>query len=346
VLCAASACEDPDVTSAEREPVPDEADEVAAAPIVVGDSVVPPTADQAACIERLSAETPAEVRTTLYDLGWVDFFGDACGATLALRDRAPERCDELSARALRERCRLRVAMALRDVAPCPTELGGHGHDPLCVALARGEVALCAGVSGTHRALCDALLARDPERCAGLSAAEARCRAEHAELAALVPPAPSTPLDIPSPSLTLEVRRVVPSSAGDVVSEPSTVTLASLERGAVLVIEAGAMRLYAGEAALRASEAALQMELELAAPPDGAGTIEATLALGTEARIDLRLPETAALTPGTGEVVVTTLEPRIGGRVEGSLDVELFAPIGSVRVSGHFRTFVRDTTTTP
>jgi hypothetical protein len=237
-------------------------------------------------------------------------------------------------------------MALGDVTPCPPELGGHGHDPLCVALATGEPALCRGVTGSHRPVCESLLARDPERCGGLASAEARCRAEHAELAALVPEAPGTPLEIAASDLTIEVRRVVPSSLGDVVSEPSTVTLASFERGAVLVREAGAMRLYAGEATLRASEASLEMELELAAPPTGEGTIEATLALGTEAQIDLRLPDMAALTPGTGEIVLTALEPRIGGRVEGRLEVELFAGVGSVRVSGHFRTFVRDTTTTP
>lgn len=314
----------------------------------VGSGAVPAALageDVAACTARLSSGTPPEVRATLVDLGWTDFYGDACGAAIAVRDGSVSACDALSARALRERCRLRVAVAHADVSACPPARGGVGRDALCVALASGIVGLCRGTSVVDQPSCRALLERDPERCAASPSAEARCRAEVAELAALVPaPDPSAPrsdADIPEPALVLEVRRVVPGADGEVVSEPETIAIGSFERGAVMVTADGATRITIGEAASRGGEPAALVELELPAEVEGDGTLEATLRIGTEVRLDLHLPDVGTLSGGEGEIVITTLEPRLGGRLAGRIRAELIASVGSVRVTGRFATFVRD-----
>ncbi len=299
--------------------------------------------DRATCTARLSAGTPPEVRATLVDLGWTDFYGDACGAAIAVRDRTAPGCDDLSARALRERCRLRVAVASANVAACPPARSGDGHDPYCVALASGMIGLCRGASFVDQASCRALLGRDPERCAVSPAAEARCRAEVAELAAVLPaPSPgAAPVDIPEPELVLEVRRVIPGADGETVSEPETVSVVSFERGAVMVTADGATRITPGDGASRGGDPSVLLELELPADVGGDGALEATLALGTQARLELRLPDVGPLSGGEGEIVIGSLEPRLGGRIEGRIRAELLAGVGSVRVTGRFVSFVRD-----
>lgn len=317
------------------------------APVTAEPALAAPSAlvgeDRATCTARLAAGTPPEVRATLVDLGWTDFYGDACGAAIAVRDRAAAGCDDLSARALRERCRLRVAVASAEVAACPPARSGEGHDPYCVALASGMIGLCRGASFVDQASCRALLGRDPERCAVSPAAEARCRAEVAELAAVLPApeAGAAELDIPEPELVFEVRRVIPGADGETVSEPERISVASFERGAVMVTEAGATRITLGDGASRGSEPTALLELELPADVGEDGALEATLALGTQARLELRLPDVGRLSGGEGEVVIVSLEPRLGGRIEGRVRAELLAGVGSVRVTGRFVSYVRD-----
>lgn len=335
------ACEEPapERRTTARAPLAEESAPEAPLPTI---PVAPAGETIESCSARLRVATPPEVHATLVDLGWLEFFSDACGAAIAVRDHSPEGCDALSARALRERCRLRTAIVSGDVSACPPARAGEGHDALCVAIASGQAALCRGTSIVEQPICEALLARDADRCARSPASEDRCRAQTLELSPLLPASPpETTLAIAEPTLTLTVRRVVPSSGGDVVGEPATVELGSLERGAVLVTEGGALRIVTGELTAHGREASMTLELELPASAALEDTVEASLALGTGASVELRLVDVDTLRGGRGEVVIDRLEPRLGGRLDGHLEVELIAAIGSVRVSGRFSTFVRD-----
>ena len=108
------------------------------------------------CVRRNREAMGPELGRALAALQDDALLEDACGLDLAVRARAPERCASVRLSSLRETCAFRASIAAARPDACPPAPGLRGRDPVCVALASRNAALCAAASLTERTRCLAL----------------------------------------------------------------------------------------------------------------------------------------------------------------------------------------------
>ena len=123
-----------------------ELEEVAAAMAAQAQAASQPGSDEPhgesidACLDRVRRETPPSVQETIEAVGYSELLRDSCRARVAEDERSTVPCAQIEARLVRRACESRVAIATRDPELCPE--GAGGHDPLCLALASRDRALC------------------------------------------------------------------------------------------------------------------------------------------------------------------------------------------------------------
>ncbi len=280
------------------------------------------------CARDLAEQTPEAVRATLGELGYDTLFADVCVGQRAEQAGDPAICAELSVSTLREHCVARVAIAHEHPTDCPLSRTIPGRDPLCVALAARDRRLCAVAGVLDRAVCEAALGR-AGACAHLPAGERQgCVARSCDLATRVHgDARRTPALETSLEVTAEGR------------EPRALT--SADRGARLEYRECVRVLSLGDPSrLTAPFARGAIVLELVLAADAPLEVTLTnLPTGVSSALTLSLDGTRSGHATGGTVSLTTLEPELGGAVEGSFHVTL-AGAPSV-VDGTFTTFVRD-----
>lgn len=128
--------------------------------------------DVPSCVERLRAGVPIELAESLADLGYDTVYDDVCHALAAAEAGDASGCEALSASALRDGCRRRVALATRDPDVCPPARGLAGRDATCLAWTTGLARLCDAARVGEERTCRAVGANDAARCRG----DARCEA--------------------------------------------------------------------------------------------------------------------------------------------------------------------------
>lgn len=295
------------------------------------------------CVERLSHETPASVRETIDVIGYADLLRDTCRARLAEEERDPALCGEIEARLVRSACLTRVAIAAHDPAICPTD--PRGRSGLCVALAAGSPALCAAAPHLEREACRELLGDSAHGCEGSIAPEL-CRDVVRRHRRRVgePAARAGDVSVVEPRLAVTFRRELPGQPAEPVGEE--IALDALDRGARVVDDHGREVLELADplglsVVSHAERPSIAIRVPLP-PADGAtdARLEARVTpLG--ASVEVFHPELGSLHADEGEVVFTHLSRELGGRVEGRFSVSCPDLPARIRVTGTFRTFLRD-----
>jgi hypothetical protein len=295
------------------------------------------------CLERLARETPASVRETIDVIGYTDLLRDTCRARLAEEERDPALCREIEARLVRSACLTRVAIAAHDPEICPVD--PRGRSGLCVALAAGSPALCAAAPHLEREACRELLGDTEHGCEGSIAPEL-CRDVVRRHRRSVGEAPARAGDVTvvAPRLVVTFSRELAGQPAEPVGEE--VSLDALDRGARVVEDHGREVVeLADPLGLSVVSHAERPSIVIRAPlppADGArdARLEARVApLG--ASVEVFHPELGSLHADEGEVTFTHLSRELGGRIEGRFSVRCPDPPATIRVTGTFRTFVRD-----
>lgn len=142
-----------------------------------------------ACMQEHGRLDPV-VGDALDHVGYDTLVRDACTVLAAAKEKDAKRCGGIDSSALRTRCRSVVAMRIGDPEACPLRFEGKaelGRDGTCVAAAARTPVLCAGEDARLRPFCDALVERDPKRCAALTLDEdrVRCTRESERMASLL-----------------------------------------------------------------------------------------------------------------------------------------------------------------
>ncbi len=302
-----------------------------------------------ACVERLARETPRSVADTIEATGYDELFEDACAMRAAVEERGVALCAGIHARLVRRACEARVAIAARDPELCPS--GSSGREPLCVALATRERALCRAAPLLEQEACATLLG-EPSAC-DRSIAPELCEGIVRRHASLLEDAPearpsAAPTALPTPELVLSFTRV---QAGEPdVEVDRDLALTSLDRGARIAPEAGRPVLELadpiGLAALsNGGLPALALRVPLPDASEPTAPFNAPIApLG--ASLEATHPTLGRLRATEGSVSITRLSLERGGVVEGTLRAVASSPSGRVRVTGRFRTFLRDVSLEP
>jgi hypothetical protein len=140
-----------------------------------------------ACIRRVESATPPELAAALESVEYTSAAEDGCRADMAPRFRERSLCDGIALSAVREQCRMRVAIARAEPDSCPSASTDRGLDPVCLALASHDVALCAAALAQDRTRCLAVARDDSAQCASLDPLlQPRCRRDVAVLHGVVP----------------------------------------------------------------------------------------------------------------------------------------------------------------
>lgn len=297
------------------------------------------------CLDRVRRETPTSVQETIAAVGYDELLRDSCRARVAEEERTTAPCRQIQARLVRRACEARVAVAARDPALCPST--PSGHEPLCLALASRDRALCQAAPHLEREACRELLGEDdacdasiaPPMCQELVA---RHRRRLGSVEALVEVAPATRVE---PELLVSFVRVREGQPDQPLGEDDA-PLPAFDRGARIHADAGRTMLELADplglsAVSHSGRPSIALRLPLP-PPDGAPEARLEARIGTlAARADVAHPELGTLHADEGRIELTHFERELGGRVEGSFVVSCPDSPGAVRVSGRFRTFVRD-----
>lgn len=290
------------------------------------------------CLARLRTRAPVEVAEGLSDLGYDAFFEDVCRSFGAVRDRAPDRCDELTVSTARRGCRRRYALLEGAPDACPEDLAIDGREPLCLAWASRDAGLCRAVARAERGACEAVLGQDPARCRGPD--RARCEAWVRRYGGAVRGASRAGTGTrEEPFLRLEVSRVDPSG---VEAAPRSVDLETIARGVLLSADGCRHRVVLDDRGPHGAQLPFGREGARIAfsLPEGGGSDRVRLEGGLGS-VELTLPELGRIGGGEGRITVTASEPVLGGRLEGTIEARLPTAPGAVLVRGTFRTFVRD-----
>ncbi len=300
------------------------------------------------CRSRLRERIPVEVAEAMADLAYDQVLDDVCAGLVAVRDRSVEGCDALSVSAVRRGCRRRLALVAGTPDACPDDPTIPGREPVCVAWAARDPALCRAASPPDRPRCRAVLGGDHEPCARLLPGDRqRCEAEVRRYATALGEerAESAARDVaPRFRLTAEVVEADGSTR-----EPIEITRDVLDRGVHLAARGCGHRLSlrdpAGElpAPVSFTDRPPTAELELDLPARVETPHEVRLGPMTAA-LRVVLPgvgEASSIADARGEVTITEWSAERGGVVAGEIDGELAMAPGRVRVRGEFRTFVRD-----
>ncbi len=296
------------------------------------------------CMDRVRRETPASVQETIEAIGYEDLLRDSCRARVAEDERSVEPCRQIEARLVRRSCEARVAVASRDPGLCPS--GANGHDPLCLALAARDVSLCRAAPHLEREACRELLGEAnacdtsiaPPMCQELVA---RHRRRLGTVEAIREVAPATREE---PELIVSFTRVIDDQPDEAIGEEAA--LGAFDRGGRIVTESGRAFLELADplglsVVSHTGHPSVLLRVPLP-PPDGADDARLEARVGTlAASAEISHPDLGTLRADEGRVELTHLTRELGGRVEGRFTVSCPHTPGVVRVTGHFRTFLRD-----
>jgi hypothetical protein len=314
------------------------------------------TETEAACAARIQTSLSTDVAESIAALGYDRFVADLCGGLAAVRNGDVAACDALSVSSARASCRRRVALVHGRPDACPSDPAVRGREPVCLAWAARDVGLCRGAALGDRARCEAVLAGEPARCRVLPAeARARCVAELARYGAALgrDRARSAARDVDVQlALTLTVTPSGPArDEPDASTEPPVpiaITKPTLERGIVIARCSDGLRAYVGDASRHGAPLRLdgpaEAELLLRWPSDAEAGPLSISAAAHDATLRLRVAHASDATNevgGGGEVTLDAHEATRGAMLSGSVDLTLALPSGRGRVTGTFRTFVRD-----
>jgi hypothetical protein len=298
-----------------------------------------------ACLAELRARTPVAVAEGIADLAYDGFFDDVCRGLEAVKSGDPEACDALEVSTVRAGCRRRVAILNGLPAACPSDRVLPGRDPVCVAWAARDGALCQAASIGDRTRCRAVLDGEMRACAPLRGGDrGRCEAEVRRYAGALgddrheSPAAARPA-------VFELTVSEEGASGDPIRIDSDV----LARGVRLAAQGCRYQVALGEplgdpmlpSGPGRFEPSFHLELTV---PMGEGA-RRTLPLGaTDAVLSLALPARGGVTSiagASGQVGVSAFEPRVGGAVDGTIRGRLRSGDAQLVVEGRFATFVRD-----
>ncbi len=318
-----------------------------------------------ACAARVRGSLTAEVAESIEAFGYDRFVEDVCGGLAAVRAGDVAACDGLSVSSSRNSCRRRLALVHGRPDACPDDASVSGREPVCLAWAARDAGLCRGAALGERERCEAVLAGDARRCRVLPPSlRARCTAEVSRYGAALgrERATSAARDVEVMlALTVNVdvdgppARATESDAGGAesdaaVAEPVVLTFAepTLERGVVVARCADGLRARIGDAHRHGSALRLdgppEAELLLRWPaeaPSGPVRVSAT---EHDAALRLRIPRANDATSdpgGRGEVTLEAHGATRGALLAGTVTLTMPMPGGRGRVTGSFRTFVRD-----
>jgi hypothetical protein len=291
------------------------------------------------CIAALRARTPTAVSEGIADLGYDAFFDHVCHAMAAVKSGSVEECDALSITTARAGCRRRLAIVHGRPGACPEDRVTPGREPLCVAWAARDRALCRATDAT--VACRAVLDGDAGSCARLRGGDAeRCRALVRRFAEVIGDE-ATESATDAPAFTLEVRKVA--------EDPLLLERDVLAQGVRLVPQgctyAVALANPRGEPSLDLAfgDEPPRFHLELVIPPGAEAPM--TLRLGADAAVlSVVTPTLGPLTSlvgAEGTVRIDRFEPRLGGAIRGRVRGSLRHGNERVSVEGRFTTFVRD-----
>jgi len=320
-----------------------------------------------ACAERIRNTLLPEVAEAIASMGYDHFVADLCGALAAIRAGDVAACDALSLSAARMSCRRRLALVHRRPEACPDDLSVSGREPVCLAWATREPALCRGATVGERTRCEAVFAGDPQRCRGLpSVLQTRCKSDVARLgptlgdARTVTAAPVSDTDLaltltyadPQSAAATGADDSGASAAPDAIDagSPAAVSIASptLERGVVAARCADGVRIRVGDPRRRGSPAMLDgppvAELLLRLPADAPRGPLRLRAGALDVRLRVRIPRVGEGTSDDdrrGEVVLDAHEIRRGATLAGRVRLTVTLDGEPARVEGRFSTFLRD-----
>lgn len=299
------------------------------------------------CRKQLQRRMPVEIAETMHDLGFDQVIRDACASLHALHARDAGLCDRLSVSALRRGCRTRLALLSQDPQSCPEARTLKGRDPLCLAWALREPALCQAVEVQERALCTALLARDPKRCGPPKGAGLRCRQGLQRLGSLVEERVETQGEPPPSELSLDAERQLPEQ------KPGPTRSHRLEiQGVVLEAEGCGYRVEVGDPQSVTEGSALppraRVTLLLHLPREARTPFDLPVASGS-AEIFAVFPDGERGVPlprGEGRVRILQMSTERKGKLEAEFQGTLGATPGRLRIRGRFSTYVRDVEALP
>ncbi len=295
--------------------------------------------DLEGCVRQRAKLDPV-VGDALDALGYDTFLRDACRVIEAVKARSTAPCDPITARSLRDRCAMSVAVVLGDSQTCPME--GQAHDPLCVALARRDPRLCVSVPADRRASCRAMLAKDPKKCGG----EGRCVRRVERWRRLLPEAAS------KPELGTKVTLQLTATSDGGRSKPVEVDLSTYVYPAMVVKLAGTTRILIGEMASApwppytiATEP--RASVVLVASPENIK--QGVRSLGGDALgFELLVPKVAAVSSKTERTPATVTMDMVGTDIGSPVRFTVEADVGEEGASWHVslrvNTYVRDVVT--
>ena len=299
------------------------------------------------CRERLRAQLPVEVAEVMADLAYAQVIDDVCAGLVAVRDRSAEGCDTLSVSAVRRGCRQRLALVAGDPDSCPDSLVTAGREPVCVAWAARDPALCRSAGAADRARCRAVLSNDADGCRSYRGGDrARCEAEVRRYAGALG---ETRAETAAAEVTPIFRLTAEVVRGGSTGEPVAIAHDFVAQGVHLAARGCAHRLSlideaaAAPAPVSFTDRPPVAELEVDVPV-GAETPLVVPLGATTAALRVRLPgvgEASSIAGAEGDVTITDWSTERGGLVAARIDGELALTPGRVRVRGELRTFVRD-----
>jgi hypothetical protein len=129
-----------------------------------------------ACVKEHGSKDPL-VSDALGALGYDTFLKDVCRSLEAAHTKSPKPCALIDASGLRRECLSMLAITTASPEACPLRVEDSaqlGRDPTCLAVASGDVRLCAGEGRERRARCEALATRDDGRCRVLGTSRPAC----------------------------------------------------------------------------------------------------------------------------------------------------------------------------
>jgi hypothetical protein len=307
-------------------------DPVAPSPLGVGEAPPAPGDDPVArCVRRNRDALGPELGRALAALQDDALLEDACGLDLAVRAHAPERCASLRLSSLREACAFRASVAAARPEACPAMPGLRGRDPVCVALASRDAALCAAASLTERARCLALAAGAPRPCEALDPLlRPGCARDLEALRAVLPPLARSTAMAPEESLNVWSTAVGDASVDTPVPW--------LLRG-VFLDETGALWIVDPAVGWPSADAmALERTLVGVTVPSRRGS-----ALALDARLVVEGAPVLSTIDGTlrAAVTLTHAPRRRGGRAAGTVVLDGASGGRAVHAELRFDTFIRD-----
>lgn len=273
-------------------------------------------------------------------IGYDTFLRDACRMLEAAKDKKRESCERIDSSPLRRKCETWVAILAQAPDQCPLQyeaLVSRGRSSACVAVAGRDPRLCAGEArSAPRATCDAMVTRDPARCASLLPNQkASCEREVTRWKSLLSP-PLEGLDklaVPSAKLRL--------NGGDAGAGVDVDLTTDVSNGVVVVTARERARLEVGS--LVESELA-----HLAAAPTRAARMSLALLNDLKPalqKVELILPNEAPYVspPAQCDCKVTNvkLPTTRGGEVTFSVEGKLTSGTRVQPFSLDVKTFVRD-----